>query len=106
MTTLQRTNYAPIKVQQMADYVGSNLYSALRGWTDGPKYLIANTESPAPVLKHANFVGSNTQMLTWVKDFPYSIGTIYVAANKELLRIMCNGRPDLDIQAIPHFFRR
>ncbi|MBV8468192.1 MAG: quinolinate synthase NadA, partial [Burkholderiales bacterium] len=34
---------------------------------EGPKYLIAHPESPLPVLKRADYVGSTSGMLNWVK---------------------------------------
>ena len=33
------------------------------------KYLIAHPESPLPVLKKADYVGSTSGMLNWVKQF-------------------------------------
>ena len=48
---------------------------------EGNVFLLAHPESPLPVLKHADFVGSTKQMLDWVclldilQDYParYSI---------------------------------
>lgn len=74
-----------------------------RKWTDGPKYLIAHPESPLPVLKRANFVGSTTQMINWVKEFPYRVGTIYVATEDGLLDIMSEARPELDLRLAPMY---
>jgi quinolinate synthase len=70
-------------------------------WTDGPKYLLAHPESPLPVLKKADFVGSTKQMLDWVHGFSKSVGTIYVATEEGLLFNMRQLRPDLNIQQAP-----
>ncbi len=78
----------------------------LQRWTDGPKYLIAHPESPLPVLKRADFVGSTKQMLDWVLDRPITpkvIQHIYVATEAEMLDIMRVYRPDLDIQQGPGY---
>ena len=69
-----------------------------RQWTDGPKFLISHPESPLPILKRSNFVGSTTKMLKWVKEYKGSIGTIFVATERELVDIMKITRPDLDIR--------
>jgi quinolinate synthase len=72
-----------------------------RKWTDGPKFLIAHPESPLPVLKRANMVGSTSKMLKWIQAFNGSIGTIYVATEDGLLFNMRQLRPDLDIRQAP-----
>lgn len=74
------------------------MLSEKSGWTDGAKYLIAHPESPLPVLKRANLVGSTSKMLNWVKEFPYNVGTIYVATEDGLLYNMRQVRPELDIR--------
>jgi len=68
-----------------------------KGWTDGPKYLIAHPESPLPLLKRAHLVGSTTKMLEWVNAYQ-GAGTIYVATEIELVQTMQAARPDLDIR--------
>lgn len=70
-------------------------------WTDGEKYLIAHPESPLPVLKRANVVGSTSKMLKWIENFKGSIGTIFVATEEGLLHNMRQIRPDLDIRQAP-----
>lgn len=71
------------------------------GWSDGPKYLLAHPESPLPVLKSADFVGSTKQMLDWVANYSSQVGTIYVATEEGLLYNMRQLRPELDIQQAP-----
>jgi quinolinate synthase len=74
-----------------------------RKWTDGRKYLIAHPESPLPILKKADMVGSTTKMLNWIKNFEGSIGTIFVATEDHLLNNMRDARPDLDIRLSPTY---
>jgi quinolinate synthase len=78
-------------------------------WTDGPKYILAHPESPLSVLMFAQdqqsagkgLIGSTSQMLAWVRDFKWSVGTIYVATEIGLLEVMRKERPDLDIRQAP-----
>ena len=74
---------------------------ALREWTDGPKYIIAHPESPLPILKKADYVGSTRGMLNWIRDYPKNIGTIFVATEEGLLYNMRKERPELDIRQAP-----
>lgn len=79
---------------------------AFRVWTDGPKYLIAHPESPLPVLKRADFVGSTKQMLDWVINRPVNPRTrqnVFVATEVEMLEIMRRERPDLNIDQAPAY---
>jgi quinolinate synthase len=68
---------------------------------EGPVFLIAHPESPLPVLKRADFVGSTKQMLDWVKTFHGERSTIYVATEEGLLHNMHVLRPDLTIVQAP-----
>jgi len=49
------------------------------------RYLLAHPESPLPVLKRADFVGSTKQMLKWVENFPSATATLYIATEEGLL---------------------
>ena len=79
------------------------LDQAMAGWTDGPKYLIAHPESPLPVLKKADFVGSTTELLNWVKNCDSKIATIFVATEPNILYNMKSIRPELDIRIAPTY---
>ncbi len=72
-----------------------------RGWTDGPKYLLAHPESPLPVLQRADYIGSTHGMLNWVKEYPERYATIFVATEEGLLYNMKELRPELDIRQAP-----
>lgn len=82
-------------------FKAEELDRAMLGWVDGGKYVIAHPESPLPVLKRADYVGSTHGMLNWIKDFPYKVGTIWVATEEGLLYNMKRLRPELDIRQAP-----
>ncbi|KMN36102.1 quinolinate synthetase [Chromobacterium sp. LK1] len=66
------------------------------------KYLIAHPESPLPVLKKADYVGSTSGMLNWVKQFDGSPdAVIFVATEDGILYNMGLARPDLDLRQAP-----
>jgi len=75
----------------------------MRGWTDGSKYVIAHPESKLDILERANFVGSTNKMLEWVNDFPYKVGTIWVATETGLINDMKKARPELDFRPVPGY---
>jgi quinolinate synthase len=67
-----------------------------------PGYLIAHPESPLPVLKRADYVGSTSGMLNWVRQFDQaSDGVIFVATEDGILYNMRLARPDLDLRQAP-----
>ncbi len=72
-----------------------------RTWTDGPKYLIAHPEAPLMVLNQADHIASTHGMLKWIREFPHSVGTIFVATEEGLLYNMREERPELDIRQAP-----
>ncbi|AOY00226.1 quinolinate synthase NadA [Jeongeupia sp. USM3] len=68
----------------------------------GAKYLIAHPESPLPVLQQADYVGSTSGMLNWVKSFDRDAdAVIFVATEDGILYNMGLARPDLDIRQAP-----
>lgn len=82
-------------------FKADELEKAMRGWTDGGKYVLAHPESPLPILKKADYVGSTHGMLNWIREFPRSVGTIWVATEEGLLYNMREERPELDIRQAP-----
>ncbi|MBV1775101.1 quinolinate synthase NadA [Burkholderiaceae bacterium DAT-1] len=69
---------------------------------EGTYYLIAHPESPLPVLKRADYVGSTSGMLNWVKQFDREPdATILVATEEGILYNMGLARPDLKIRQAP-----
>jgi len=77
------------------------LKAAMRGWTDGPKFVLAHPESPLPILKMADYVGSTHGMLNWIREFKGSVATVFVATEDGLLYNMREERPELDIRQAP-----
>lgn len=67
-----------------------------------PAHLIAHPESPLPVLKRAEYVGSTSGMLNWVKAYNgAATDVIFVATEDGILYNMRLARPDLDIRQAP-----
>jgi len=72
------------------------------GAVNGEAYLIAHPESPLPVLKRADYVGSTSGMLNWVKQFSgNSEAVIFIATEDGILYNMGLARPDLDLRQAP-----
>lgn len=71
-----------------------------RGWTDGPKFLLAHPDSPPQVLEHAYFIGSSDDMLDWVRYYPHKHATVMIDTDDGLIREMKKLRPELDIRAV------
>ena len=66
-------------------------------------FLIAHPESTLPILNRADFVGSTSQMLTWITDYfgdPKN-SVILVATEFHILYNMQKARPDLQILQAP-----
>lgn len=68
---------------------------------EGNVYLLAHPESPLPVLKHADFVGSTKQMLDWVENFEGEAQTVFIATEEGLLHNMRQLRADINLQLAP-----
>ncbi|MDF0604232.1 quinolinate synthase NadA [Neisseriaceae bacterium TC5R-5] len=69
---------------------------------NGEKYLIAHPESPLPVLKKADYVGSTSGMLNWIKQFNGNQqAVIFVATEDGILYNMGLARPELDLRQAP-----
>jgi quinolinate synthase len=65
-------------------------------------HLIAHPESPLPVLQRAEYVGSTSGLLNWVKSYqgkPNAV--IFVATEDGILYNMGLARPDLDLRQAP-----
>ncbi len=68
----------------------------------GNCHLIAHPESPLPVLKQAEYVGSTSGMLNWVKNYQGDVkDVIFVATEDGILYNMGLARPDLDLRQAP-----
>ena len=68
----------------------------------GTRFLIANPESPLPVLKRADYIGSTSGMLNWVRDYAGDPSAVlFVATEDGILYNMHQARPDLDLRQAP-----
>ncbi|MCX8515231.1 MAG: hypothetical protein RL017_20 [Pseudomonadota bacterium] len=66
------------------------------------KFLIAHPESPLPVLKRANYIGSTFGLLNWVRQYSGDVNaTILVATEEGILYNMRQARPELNIMQAP-----
>jgi quinolinate synthase len=64
--------------------------------------LLAHPESPLPVLKLSDYVGSTSGMLNEIKNFNGDIKTVFLIATEDgILYNMKLARPDLDIRQAP-----
>ena len=86
-------------VCEVHDQFKEDQISAALGAAAGAS-LIAHPESPLPVLKKADFVGSTKQMLSWIETYTGN-KPVYVATEDGLLYNMRELRPDIDIRQAP-----
>ena len=85
------------------EFAEKDLKKELSTWSNFGKYVLAHPESPLPILKLSNYVGSTKGMLKWIEDFPYEYGNIYVATEEGLLYNMRELRPKLNIMLAPTY---
>ena len=72
------------------------------GAVQGQAHLIAHPESPLPVLKRADYVGSTSGMLNWVTQYRGPAEqVIFVATEDGILYNMRLARPELDLRQAP-----
>ncbi len=64
-------------------------------WTDGSKHLISHNLQPMDVRKNAKFTGTDSELIEWVKQFPYTVGAIYVVSDSDVVYDMEELRPSL-----------
>jgi len=96
------TYYSEAVCEVHDKFKASEINKVMNEWSDYGKLLLAHPESPLPVLKRANFVGSTSKMLKFVEKYKFN-ATIYVATEEGLLYNMRKARPDLDIRLAPTY---
>ena len=77
------------------DTAKQDIEQIFRRWTDGSKHLISNFRSPVEVRELAVFTGSDSELIDWVKRFPYRVGAIYVVGSQDVVYAMNEHRPSL-----------
>lgn len=69
---------------------------------NGQHFLIAHPESPLPVLKQSDYIGSTSGLLNWVKNYSGDINAVILVATEDgILYNMQTARPELDIRQAP-----
>ena len=71
------------------------LDTVLRRWTDGSKSVIANINAPTEIRERAKFVGTDEELVEWVKRFPYNVGAIYVVSEGDIMYDIKEAKPKL-----------
>ena len=93
------------KLAVSRDNIKSDMFKALRGWTDGVKYVINHTDCPVELSPRHRGVdvpteialtGSDSELIEWVKDFPHKYGAVYVVSNSNVVYDMNELRPGLE----------
>lgn len=86
------------------DNIKEDMFKALRGWTDGTKYVINHNDHPVElsprhkgldIPSEVAFSGTNSELKEWVEDFPHKYGAIYVVAGADVVYDMDKLRPGL-----------
>jgi len=72
-----------------------------RGWTDGRKYILAQTTTEIELLSKADAIGTPDELYTFLKVFPHRVGTFFVDVPVEMLAKMRGLRPELQIRNLP-----
>jgi len=89
----------------------SIIRSALRHWSDGPKYVLIDSEHYSSEIstifleeqtffKEYFVIDSYGRTIQWVKYFPHHIGCIVVISNRDYADDMQKIRPDLEVRKI------
>ncbi len=70
------------------------------GWTDGKKYLIVDRSYKfADQFKDgACAIGIATDIQSWIRCFPYTVGTIYCATDLSMFKLWKQMFPELDLR--------
>ena len=77
----------------------NELFNLNKPWKS---FLISHPESPLAILNMSDHVSSTKGMLQWIEAYDGLQGvTIYVATEYELIEIMREMRPDLNIEQVP-----
>ena len=89
-------------VCEVHDKFNTQALDELFASTPGEKHLISHPESPLPVLKKSEYIGSTAGLLAWIKNYTGNTSDVILVATEDgILYNMKNARPDLDIRQAP-----
>ena len=77
------------------DNIEKDINYLFNRWTDGSKHLISNHLQPMEVRNNAKFTGTDSELIEWVKQFPYNVGAIYVVSDGDVVYDMEELKPSL-----------
>jgi quinolinate synthase len=91
-------------VCEVHDQFNESALTKIYAQTAGDKLLIAHPESPLPVLRRADYIGSTSQLLKWVQAYSGDPATvIFIATEDGILYNMKKSRPELNLQQAPTY---
>ena len=68
----------------------------MRRWTDGVKHVITHFLSPIELRSMSERIGTDSELIQWVKDYPWEYGAIYVVSEGDVVYDMDKLRPGLE----------
>jgi len=83
---------------QLDNRTPAQLYT---GWTDSPKYILAQQSTDSKFLTKADAIGDPQDLYVWIKTFPKKRGVLFVDAPEWMLVKMRALRSDLQIVPLP-----
>jgi hypothetical protein len=77
-----------------------DLEQIMRRWTDGTKHVITHFLSPLSLRAMSERIGTDSELIQWVKDYPWDYGAIYVVSEGDVVYDMNKIRPGLEYYRI------
>lgn len=78
------------------DNARKELEHIMRRWTDGTKHVITHFLSPLQLRAMSERIGTDSELIQWVKEFPWDYGAIYVVSQGDVVYDMEKVRPGLE----------
>ena len=93
---------AVVGVCEVHDKFNEDALNEAFAGVSGQAFLIAHPESPLPVLQRADYVGSTSGMLNWVKSYQGELSATILSPPKMASFTTCaEARPDLNLVQAP-----
>lgn len=73
-----------------------DLEQIMRRWTDGTKHVITHFLSPLSLRAKSECIGTDSELIQWVNNFPWDYGAIYVVSEGDVVYDMNQLRPGLE----------